>query len=297
MAIAPTAPPIDERAPSAHAGGHPVHLAHQFDSERQQFEAGKLGIWLFLMTEVLFFSGLFCAYGAFRSWRPEVFAWAHHFLDLRLGALNTAVLLVSSLTAACAVRFAQLGERLKLVAALGATLLCACVFLGVKAVEYRTKIQDGFLPGFRFQPTEHVWERPSFAGRYPGASAYAERIFQRAQAPITSAGPSGRPEVKPTRAELGPLLAVGVLGPKAVYPDLPSRPQNAHVFFGLYFFMTGLHALHVLGGVAVLGWLLVRALRGEFGPTYFGPVDYAALYWHLVDLVWIYLFPLLYLIH
>jgi cytochrome c oxidase subunit III len=288
---------LHEPPPPAVAVLPSAHVAHQFDSPRQQFEAGKLGIWLFLMTEVLFFSGLFCAYGAFRSWRPEVFAWAHHFLDLRLGTLNTGVLLLSSLTAACAVRFAQLGARRRLVACLAATLVLACVFLGVKAVEYRSKIHEGFLPGYRFQPTEHVWERPDFVRRHPEAAAYAEKVYARAQAPITSAISSGKALPRPTRAELEPLLAVGVLGPNAVYPTLPSMPQNAHVFFSLYYFMTGLHAVHVLGGVGVLAWLLVRAQRGAFGPSYFGPVDYAALYWHLVDLIWIYLFPLLYLIH
>lgn len=297
MASAPTTYELPKLPVTPPPSGHPEHLAHHFDSPRQQFEAGKLGIWLFLMTEVLFFSGLFCAYGAFRSWRPEVFAWAHHFLDLRLGTLNTCVLLVSSLTAACAVRFAQLGARRRLVACLAATLVLACVFLGVKAFEYHSKIEEGFLPGYRFQPTEHVWERPAFIKRHPEAAAYAERVFQRAQQPVTNALATGRPLPRPTARELEPLLAVGVLGPKAVYPTLPSMPQNAHVFFSLYFFMTGLHAIHVLGGIGVLGWLLVRAQRGEFGPTYFGPIDYAALYWHLVDLIWIYLFPLLYLIH
>jgi cytochrome c oxidase subunit 3 len=96
---------------------------------------------------------------------------------------------------------------------------------------------------------------------------------------------------------LEPLLRAGVIGRAAEYPDLPSRPQNAHVFFSIYFLMTGLHGFHVLGGVAVWSWLLLRAARGEFGPSYFGPIDVAALYWHLVDLIWIYLFPLLYLIH
>ena len=88
-----------------------------------------------------------------------------------------------------------------------------------------------------------------------------------------------------------------MIGPTAEDQTRPSKPRNAHVFFGIYFFMTGLHGIHVLGGIGVFIWLLVRANKGQFGPKYFGPIDYAALYWHLVDLIWIYLFPLLYLIH
>src|SRR3954454_23401954 len=111
------------------------HLAHHFHSLRQQFDAGKLGIWLFLLAEVLFFSGLFCAYAVYRAAHPEIFNYAHYFLDARLGALNTCVLLVSSLTAALAVRFAQLGQRRMLMLNIVITIVCAFAFLGVKYVE------------------------------------------------------------------------------------------------------------------------------------------------------------------
>jgi cytochrome c oxidase subunit 3 len=281
--------------PDPHA--QPSFLAHHFDTPQQQFDAGKLGIWLLLVTEVLFFSGLFCAYTVFRAMRPEVFAYAHYFLDPRLGALNTCVLLVSSLTAAWAVRGAQLGQKRTLVITISATILCALMFLCVKYVEYSHKFEDGLLPGARFAPIEQVWELDSFKRLHPEAARYAERLRQRANAP--QAGTQAERELldNPTRLELLPLLRAGVLGENAEHPRLPSRPKNAHVFFGIYFMMTGLHGIHVLGGIAVWVWLLVRALRGQFGPTYFGPIDYSALYWHFVDLVWIYLFPLLYLIH
>jgi cytochrome c oxidase subunit III len=271
-------------------------LAHHFETPSQQFEAGKLGIWLFLLTEVLFFSGLFCAYTVFRSARPEVFYYAHYFLDVRLGTLNTCVLLVSSLTAALAVRHAQLNQRRRLSLSIAITISCALAFLAVKYVEYAHKVDDGLLPGARFNPTLQVWETPSFRRRHPAAARLAERLRERAARPASlSRQPS--PLGSATREALEPLLAAGVLGPNAEYPDYPSRPRNAHVFFSLYFFMTGLHGLHVLGGIGVWLWLLVRALRSDFGPSYFGPIDGAALYWHLVDLIWIYLFPLLYLIH
>jgi cytochrome c oxidase subunit 3 len=270
-------------------------LAHHFDTPAQQFDAGKLGVWLFLLTEVLFFSGLFCAYSVFRSARPEIFYYAHYFLDPRLGALNTCVLLVSSLTAALAVRSAQLGQRRRLILNIVITLLCAFTFLGVKYVEYSHKIETGLLPGVRFNPTQQLWETPAFKHQHPAAADFAERLRRRAAEPATPPMPSEL--ARPTRETLEPLFRAGVLGPHAEFPDLPSRPNNAHLFFSLYFFMTGLHGLHVLGGIGLWGWLLVRAARSEFGPSYFGPIDGAALYWHLVDLIWIYLFPLLYLIH
>jgi cytochrome c oxidase subunit 3 len=268
-------------------------LAHHFDTPRQQFDAGKLGLWLFLTTEVLFFSGLFCAYAVFRASRPQVFYFAHYFLDTTLGTLNTCVLLLSSLTAALAVRYAKLGQRRALLVCVALTLACGLVFLGVKGVEYTAKFREGLLPGADFRPSEHVWQLPRFQQQHPAAARYAERVHERAH----HAAPGAPPLARPTREELEPLLKVGVLGSTAEYRELPSQPQNAHVFFGLYFFMTGLHGVHVLAGMGVWAWIFRRAWGGAFGARYFGPVDYAALYWHLVDLIWIYLFPLLYLIH
>jgi cytochrome c oxidase subunit 3 len=340
----------------AHGDHDPIHaanphLAHHFDTPQQQFDAGKLGIWLFLLTEVLFFAGLFCAYTVYRAMRPEVFVYAHYFLDTRLGALNTCVLLVSSLTAAWAVRNAQLSQHRLLKLNIVITIVCACTFMVVKFIEYRHKFNDGLLPGPRFAPTEQVWELPSFKNKHPEAAEYAEHLIKRAEkknapavaAPAAAAGmpattgasPAPSPtetveapgvgkkpaaeavaqvaqpnaaaatagenpeehEARPTEEQIEPLIAAGVIGPKAENPDVPSRPRNAHVFFSCYFFMTGLHGIHVLVGIGIWIWLLFKANRKVFGPNYSGPIDYAALYWHLVDLVWIYLFPLLYLIH
>lgn len=311
----------------AHGHGHGEfpHLAHHFDTPQQQFDAGKLGIWLFLLTEVLFFSGLFCAYTIYRAMRPEVFVYAHYFLDTRMGALNTCVLLISSLTAAWAVRNAQLMEKRKLLINILITIACACTFMGVKYFEYSHKFHDGLLPGKHFHPHEEVWEVESFRHKHPEAAEYAEALKARAEAAEASpasgaapahaegdahgalpqgkeaAPPAGEPSAEaldhPTEEQMEPLLAAGVLGEKAENPLVPSRPHNAHVFFSCYFFMTGLHGFHVLAGIGVWVWLFVRAKKGVFGPNYFGPIDFAALYWHLVDLIWIYLFPLLYLIH
>jgi cytochrome c oxidase subunit III len=314
--------------PAAHDHGHddhghghhsPIHaanphLAHHFDTPQQQFDAGKLGIWLFLLTEVLFFAGLFCAYTVYRSMHPEVFVYAHYFLDTKLGALNTCVLLGSSLTAAWAVRNAQLAEKKLLIINILITIGCACTFMCVKYVEYSHKYHDGLLPGKHFQPTEQIWELKTFRDKHPEAAEYAEKLHERAEhaakagAPTTgtaaeapSAGAEAKHETaveKPTAEQLEPLIAAGLVGPRALDPAAPiSRPRMAHVFFGIYFFMTGLHGFHVLIGIGIWVWMLLKAMKGQFGPTYFGPIDFTALYWHLVDLIWIYLFPLLYLIH
>src|SRR5688572_9749723 len=282
-----------------HGHGHNPNLAHHFDTPQQQFDAGKLGIWLFLLTEVLFFSGLFCAYTIYRAMRPEVFVYAHYFLDTKLGALNTCVLLVSSLTAAWAVRNAQLAETKKLVVNLTITILCAFTFMGVKYFEYSHKYHDGLLPGKNFHPAEQVWETHSFKHKHPEAAEYAEHLVKHAAKPAAGAAEAAAEPayVAPKKEQIAPLLQAGVLGPKAETPNVPSKPRNAHVFFSIYFFMTGLHGFHVLAAIGVFVWLLIRAKTGVFGPDYFGPIDYAALYWHLVDLIWIYLFPLLYLIH
>ena len=400
----------DDSAPEEHhTHDQYPFLAHHYDTPKHQFESGKLGIWIFLVTEVLFFAGLFCAYAIYRGMHPEIFYWAHYYLDTKLGALNTAVLIMSSLTAAWAVRNAQLGQQRMLVTNIAITIACALIFLGVKYVEYSHKFHDGLLwggrptadgvePTYHFDPHHHVWELEDFEHKHPEAAAAARRLYAAAHpdetepgegahgdagsphepssngdaetaatgntspsspaaptatdaAPTASAAPSAdasaapsadasadasaapsadasaapstatassesgatgeeasqEPKPKVTRlesilsslteAEALPLLKAGVIGPHAVTPEVPSRPKNAHIFFGVYFFMTGLHGLHVLGGITVWIWLLTRAIRGQFGPQYFGPIDYAALYWHLVDLIWIYLFPLLYLIH
>jgi cytochrome c oxidase subunit 3 len=300
----------DDHGHEAHDPIHALnpHLAHHFDTPQQQFDAGKMGIWLFLLTEVLFFAGLFCAYTVYRSMHPEVFVYAHYFLDTKLGALNTCVLLLSSLTAAWAVRNAQLAEKKALILNIVITIACACTFMCVKYVEYAHKYHDGLLPGHSFQPKEQIWELKSFRDRHPEAAEYAEKLSKLdekkavpAALGVDAATGDARKTDKferPTEEELEPLLAAGLVGPRSLDPSAHiSRPRMAHVFFGIYFFMTGLHGFHVLIGIGIWIWMLVKATKNQFGATYFGPIDFTALYWHLVDLIWIYLFPLLYLIH
>ncbi|MGD9764427.1 MAG: cytochrome c oxidase subunit 3 family protein [Candidatus Binatia bacterium] len=205
------------------------YVAHQFDDAEQQRDASSLGMWLFLVNEVMFFGGLFTAYVAYRSLYPEAFHGASHHLDIKLGAFNTVVLLTSSLTMALSVHAAQVSKRVRLMINLTLTLILGLVFLGVKAYEYTHKWHEHLIPG------------PNFA--YHG-------------------------------------------------PD----PTNAQLFFSLYFAMTGLHALHMIVGAGLLIWLLVGAYRGAFNRNYYTPVEMCGLYWHFVDIVWIWLFPLLYLL-
>ena len=252
--------------------GHDAHIAHHFDGPQHQFDSGKLGMWAFLAQEVLFFSALFVAYIVFRYNHPEVFAYAHKYLDVKYGAINTAVLIFSSLSAAWAVRAAQKNQQKLLIACLATTILCAFAFLGIKYVEYTHKFHIGAVYGCQFNPSESGTGQPM-----------TYRITEGAKASCLERGIELKEHPRPAR----------VKGQKKV----ESPPPNTGMFFSIYFAMTGLHGIHVLVGIGVFIWLLIRAIKGHFSEAYFGPVDFAALYWHLVDLIWIYLFPLLYLIH
>jgi cytochrome c oxidase subunit 3 len=230
---------MSETAAHGHGDGHahhgPAFLAHHFHTPKQQYEAAKLGMWLFLAQEVLFFSGLFVAYLVFRMWYPEAWSVGSHELDRYMGLGNTVVLLFSSLTAVLAVRSAQLGERKATGNYILITIACAFVFMIVKYFEYSHKFHAGLLPGQYFAP---------IAG-HTVASEF---------------------------------------------------PAGTHFFFSVYFMATGVHGLHVLIGIGVLFWIYLRNARGEFTKEFWTPVDLVALYWHLVDLIWIFLFPFLYLI-
>lgn len=205
-------------------------LAHHFDSMEQQREAGTLGMWVFLITEIMFFGGLFLVYILYRGLHHEAFAQASGELDLVLGGVNTAVLILSSLTMALAVYGSQVGNRKMLLGFLLATLLLGSVFLGIKAVEYTHKFEHHLFPGALFS--------------YEGPHA-----------------------------------------------------RQVELFFTIYFAMTGLHALHMIIGIGVLSVLIAKAHRGRYTPRYHAPVELSGLYWHFVDIVWIFLFPLLYLIN
>lgn len=388
-----------------HDHGHPSFLAHHFDTPEQQFDSGKLGMWLFLVTEVLFFSGMFCAYAIFRMLRPEVFEGCSQFLNTKLGAINTGVLLFSSLTMAWAVRCAQTEEHKKLTALLATTLSCAMIFLGVKSIEYSHKWDLGLLPAGLFSyvpgaahpeggPNYLLWlcmpfilltianivwlllafikgnsfqvacAKPLlvvclsfFAGvglgmvlesgesshesdghgaavahvdgdHAEGEHAAADHAGDDHDHEVADAADDVVDSMGANDASLSAIQSLakdtantGLMGELdarraqrqiadgTVVNDTDDSgatiergsgdvltPRTAGVFFSIYYCMTGIHAIHILAGIGVLVWLLVRSIRQDFNRQYFGPVDYVGLYWHLVDLIWIYLFPLLYLI-
>jgi cytochrome c oxidase subunit 3 len=270
---------------------------HHFENADQQYQSAKLGMWLFLSTEILFFGGLFVAYSVYRANHPEVFVFGHHFLDKNLGALNTVILICSSLTAAWAVRAAQLRQIRMLKLMLVVTMLFAFGFLGVKGVEYNAKWKHGLLWAGSYHPhVEH--EGPAAEGHATGP-ADEEAAESMAVAEENGALPTAAAD--PDHSAIAPAAEgpVGLAVPEEGVADentLVAEPANAQIYFSIYFLMTGLHGIHVIGGIGAFIWLLVCARRGDFDSGHFTRVDMVALYWHLVDLIWIYLFLLLYLI-
>lgn len=206
------------------------HHAHHFDSAEHEYQSSKFGTWLFLCTEIVMFGGLFVGYAIYHHKYPHLFKAGSHFLDWRMGALNTVVLLISSFTMALSIYYAQTNQKAKTLVNLYITLICAGIFMVVKYIEYTHKIHEGLLPGHLFH--------------YTGEGLVA----------------------------------------------------NLPLYFSFYFCMTGLHGSHVLVGMGLIIWLIRRTHRGEFGPNYYTPLECVGLFWHLVDLIWIYLFPLLYLV-
>jgi cytochrome c oxidase subunit 3 len=288
-----------------HAADHPPFLAHHFDTPVQQFDAGKLGMWLFLATEILLFGGLFCFYAVYRAIHPEIFEVGHVYLNKYWGAVNTVVLILSSFTMAYAVYCAQTGRTKRMLWGLCLTFLGGVGFMCVKAVEYNHKFHEGLFWGRSFSPHEELKD----AG-LPAAAAGSGAAQSDAPAAATAvaAAPADATtgEVPPTKLPIEPSTVkwapAGTPGLNVTVLDGDAHAghehaDNVHIFFSIYFAMTGLHGIHVLAGMAVIGWLIVRGFRGDFSAAYFTPVDLGGLYWHLVDLIWIFLFPLLYLIH
>ena len=428
-----------------HGNHGPDFLAHHFDTPEQQFESGKLGIWLFLVTEVMMFGGLFCAYALYRANHPDIFAYAHGFLDWKMGGINTAILLASSFTMALGVRAAQLGQQKFLIFMLVLTLAGGFGFLIIKYFEYTSKFAENIWPGTAnlYYPHTDAEGKPANTNRiiiegqeetlpitraaqldaiavveakklmhhgytphpvqasydlyvkrgvfdalakydkkkgYKGDNSYEHHILHmfaeagiadavakmeshggetteaepkqddaaqpkpienHADGPVYAADPAidtatiaglvpvssasaGSSTIKPPASGANGLVdsqahAVALAGdhgghahatPPLGIPDLshakyyipyelqPKSVQDRiHLFFQIYFMATGLHALHVIIGMGCITWILGKALTGAFSPAYNVPVDIVGLYWHIVDLIWIFLFPLLYLIH
>jgi len=208
---------------------HSPFMQHHFVDAEQQFDAAKMGMWIFMMTEILMFGGLFAAYIVYRLWFPELFVLASEELNTLWGGVNTVVLLGSSLTVAMAIKSAQLNQKKNIAINLGITLALAAIFMVIKYFEWTHKFHLGIFPGefYSFEGIDHA---------------------------------------------------------------------KANIFFSLYYLMTGLHGIHVLIGMGLITWLLVRSTKGHFDSNYYNPIEITGLYWHLVDIIWIFLFPLFYLI-
>ena len=219
---------------------------HHFATEEQQREAGSFGMWLFLLTEIMFFGGLFFAYLLYRNWYYDAFVAASNQLSIPLGAANTAILITSGFFMALAVWAAEVRKKALLVIFLVLTTLFGLAFLGIKYDEYHEKYEKHHIPGANFDVSQFI-----------NPSAYG-------------------------------------LNEKPLAPDAAQKTQ---MFFFLYFAMTGMHALHMIIGIGLLVWLLARAQRGDFTAGYVAPIENFGLYWHFVDIVWLFLFPLLYLIN
>jgi cytochrome c oxidase subunit III len=305
----------DGHGDSAHA--HDPHLAHHFDTPEQQMVSAKLGMWVFLGTEILMFGGLFCAYSVYRHNHPEVFAFAAEgYLNTKLGALNTVILITSSLTMAWGVRAAQLNQRKLLISCLIFTLMGAAGFMIVKTIEYKAKWQEHVMVGFWNKYNEKYVHKgadvvaPAVVAPPPATSpldAPSTDIDSNSGKDISMIKPhfqtdSGLVQLSPTptpeevaESKVDPRSEEGIA---ERFQKLSTADQfRVNSFFSCYFLMTGLHGIHVLVGMGLITWLLIRAIRGDFSSNYFTPVDLIGLYWHLVDLIWIFLFPLLYLIH
>jgi|TARA_Y100000031_G_C8194953_1_gene373229 cytochrome c oxidase subunit 3 len=395
---------------------HELNVQHHYRDMPQQHDAAKLGIWLFLSTEILLFGGLFCGYAVFRANHPDLFVWGEQFLDERYGAANTAVLLISSLTMAMAITYVQKGMRRMAAMALGFTFICAAIFMAIKSVEYQHKFHDHLVGGMGFYEVSHdggsgvgggaavvlvgdasvgkglwnatcrschgaVGEGIPGQGTVLNTSAFVQdhddaellafiKVGRPANAPdsilqLQMPPKGGNPMLKDpgimdiiaylrtlmivpessddsevvesdseTEVEVAEVVVVEEEEPKSFLDSLPrssvpnamqaptglapesasetqrmavyerpavpqldeNRPANAHLFFGLYFLMTGLHGIHVVVGMIVLLWLMWRLQRGDFTKRYYSAVECGGLYWHIVDVIWIFLFPLWYLI-
>ena len=228
---------------------HPPYLRHHFNSVEQQADTAGFAMWLFLLTEVMFFGGLFTAYLIYRNWYYASFVAASHQLSIVLGTCNTVVLIFSSFTMAMGVWCAETRRKKGLVVSLLLTIALGLVFLGIKTVEYREKYEKHHIPGDHYSLQSFI---------NPASDKEASEA-----------------------------------GDKPLALD---AAQHTELYFSLYFAMTGMHALHMIIGIGILVFMVIRAQAGAYTSGHVTFVENFGLYWHFVDIVWIYLFALLYLI-
>jgi len=300
---------------------HAPGLQHQFEDMGQQQESVSIGMWMFLVQEIMFFGGLFTVYLVFRSQYPMAFAAGSNHLNAFWGGLNTLVLIVSSLTMALAVRNAQLGKRNAQVFFIIVTMIFGTVFLGVKAIEYTAKYHEGIVPvsglnlrtaktasthqnarelsttsgdthdvkeslntGAAEKPNQPVGDTKTHGGEHKYVNPRGD--FQWADVSLAQQAQAGG---YLTDSEKIGYFANGEI-------SVAKFQDKVRIFYFIYFVMTGLHALHMIIGLGVMAWLLWKAWMGTYNADYYAPVEMSGLYWHFVDIVWIFLFPLLYLL-
>lgn len=258
-------------SPGAELKPHEAYVpAAHWRNARDEAEGAKFGMWLFLGTEVLMFGGFFCAYAVFRMMYPGVWHEAsRYYLSWEIGAINTAVLLLSSFTIVMAIRGAQLGRQWQMVVNILITIACALFFLVVKVLfEYIPKIQQGKLPGANFRYAPHAADSHAAVDSMTALAATDGGAAILATAAQTAEG--------------------------AAHVFTPGT--HDHLFMSIYWISTATHGFHVLVGVFVLIWVLIKAMRWHYGPNHYTSLENTGLYWHLVDVIWIFLFPLLYLV-
>jgi cytochrome c oxidase subunit 3 len=228
---------------------HPPYQRHHFESVEQQFDTTNFAMWLFLLTEVMFFGGLFTAYLILRNWYYPAFVAGSHQLNIGWGTANTAVLITSSFTMAMGVWNAEMKRKGGLLLCLWLTFFLGLAFLGIKSIEYHEKWEKYHIPGIRYSVKSFV-------------------------------NPASDPDI-------------AQYGDKPLAPDMAAKTE---LYFFLYFAMTGMHALHMIIGIAILGFMIYRAKNDAYTTGHVTFVENFGLYWHFVDIIWIFLFPLLYLI-
>jgi cytochrome c oxidase subunit III len=281
---------------------HEPGLQHQFEDMKQQEESVSIGMWMFLVQEIMFFGGLFTVYLVFRSKFPMAFAAGSNHLDVVMGFANTLVLIVSSLTMALTVYYAQKGDRMKQVILIVLTMILGATFLGVKAVEYTAKYNDGLIPVYG-------WNKKVKADEHDAHAAAAETPCYEMGHGTEHKYVNPRGEFQWKDCSLVKLAQDGNYLTSAEKIGYFVRDQNGNpridankfrdkvqIFYWIYFVMTGLHALHMIIGLGLMLWLLWTAWKGYYSADYYMPVEMSGLYWHFVDIVWIFLFPLLYLL-
>ncbi len=290
----------------------------------QQEESVTIAMWMFLVQEIMFFGGLFTAYLVFRSRYPLAFAEASNHLDAFWGGLNTLVLIVSSLTMALTVYYAQRGNRNLQVIMIVLTMFFGSVFLGVKVIEYTDKYNSGLVPvtGLnkktpkKAAPEKHAFLPSDAEGRpeYPKNDKFVLPFETRTYAADPAhakayVNPNGefqwnygshvldyglKKEKETGKAYLTEAEKIGYFSNGTFDPN--KYRDKIRIFYYIYFVMTGLHALHMIVGLGLMAWLGWMAWRGTYNAEYYMPVEMSGLYWHFVDIVWIFLFPLLYLL-